>query len=916
MQPKGPLLILPFLLCVWAGFGQVQPPANKADSLVVPQLAGPDTLPAFDRSPAGSPFDTIAYSRPDVKYSSDSLDAPVSYNATDSIFSDLAREQVHLYGNAVVEYQDVRLQAAYILLDMRANTALAEGRPDSLGQMAGLPEFTNGQEEFIAERMRYNFKTEKGIVYEVTTQYNDIIVHGNRSKFVTNERVDTAAPPDRVLFNQGAIFTTCTAPEPHFGIRSRKQKVIPNDVVVVGASNLEIMEVPTPVWLPFGFFPLKQGRRTGLLFPRDYEYSRQWGFGLRDIGWYFPINDNLNLALRTNIYLKGTWGISATSQYRKRYKYAGNIRLGYDSRRIENERDGSISRSNSWALSLSHRQESAAHPSINFGGSVNIQANQYQSTVYNDADRVLQNQLNSNFSFRKNWENMDLSASFNHSQNTATRNVTINFPNIQLQTRSIYPFRRKNRSGGEKWYETFVFRYRGEARTRFQATDTTLFTQQTLEDADLGVQHNLTGGTSFKVFRFFNLNPSFTYREVWYPNTIRKEFDPTPVVDTTRIFNSDSTQVQLVFDTLQFGTVDEFELNAFRAFREYSAGISLNTQIFGTLLFPNSKTIRGLRHVIKPSISFNFAPDYTDPDLGYYRFVQTDLRRPDDLMRYSIFEEGIFGSPPAAGNQMSLNYALNNIFEAKLFSRKDSTERNVKLFDNIIITGNYNFAADSLQWSPVFMSGTTRLFKRISTFSFRAQFDPYTTDDSGRRIDVTTLKAEGKLIRFVNASANLNTRITVAKLRALVQGQEEQVVEDMNAFRRQQRQGRRPADEDFLSIFENFNISHNMLFSWDSQPNGPTRFDVTTNSMTLRGQIPLTGNWSVDIQNLGYDFERNDITYPSVGFRRDLHCWEMGLFWQPTRGTYSFYLRVKPGTLDFINIPYQRNNADAIRAFQ
>ncbi len=883
----------------------------------------PETLPTTDSLPAGGQ---------DIRFSKDSLNFPVDYTAEDSIWFDAANQKIHLYGNAQVDYTSISLNAAYLVLDYRTKIVTARGGRDSVGEPTGLPVFKDGEQEFVADSMRYNFEKRKGMVYYVTTQQNDVIVHGAKTKFVSTEDPDprdTTVSGDDIIYSRNGFFTTCTHEEPHFGVRSTKQKIIADQLVVVGPSNLELMGVPTPLWLPFGFFPISGGRQTGLLFPRDYEYSQQWGFGIRDVGWFFPLGEHFNLSLTGNIYLKGTFGLNAYSQYKKRYKYSGRLVLGYDNRRQE-DAEGRVTRRKSFRLSWTHNQDATAHPTINFGGSINLQTNGFQQTVFND-ERVLQNQLNSNFNFQKSWRDLPISfsAAFNHSQNTATNNVTVNFPTLQFQTRALYPFRQENRGAGqEKWYESITMRYRGEARNRFTATDTTLFSQETLQNAQTGIQHNTTAGLSFKLFKYFNLNPSVTYDEVWYTKTRDINFIEDPVIEVDTIFNSDSTSFQVDSTVVALGKLDTNDVWGFQSFREYSTALTLNTQIFGTLQFKKG-LIRGLRHVIKPSISMRFAPDYLDPERGYFQFVPTNPNEPEQLTRVSIFQNGIFGGPPATGRQFALSYSINNIFQAKVYSKKDSTEKKINLFDNFIIGGNYNFAADSLQWSQVNMSGTTRLFKGATTFRFSARFDPYTVNEAGRRINTTAWRADGQLLRFVNAQASLNSRFTVSKLRALFQGKEEEVVEEMdrednrNGLNRRRNTGSARGrgqtgdnqQQDFLGLFDNFSINHNISFRLDGNQQQPSEFDVSINTINVQGNINLTDNWRVGLSSFGYDFARKDITFPFVNFSRDLHCWELSLGWSPRRNTYSFMLRVKPGTFDFLSIPYNRNNADARRIF-
>jgi hypothetical protein len=853
-------------------------------------------------------LDSLFSTTDTIRFSKDSLDAPVTYDARDSMILDLAAQKVFLYGGAIVKYTTITLKADFIVFDWASSIVTAEGFPDSTGNLAGFPEFSEGEQTFNAKRLRYNFQSGKGMIYDAISQQNDILIHGERSKFVRGTAEDTAAISDDAIYSYNGIFTTCTAEHPHFGIRARKLKIVPEKMVVVGPSNLEIAGVPTPLWLPFGFFPIPSGKQTGLLFPSDYEYSDQWGFGLRDVGWYFPVNDNLNLQLKGDIYLKGTWGLNTVADYRKRYRYNGSLRLNYDSRRTEGS-DGKVARTNSFGINWSHSQDRAAHPSRSFGGSVNIQTNNNQQRRFNDAQSVLQTQLSSNLSYNKSWPGrpFSLNASFNHSQNAITREMNITLPNIQFLTQALYPFKRKEAQGQAKWYENVVLRYTGEMSNRFVTTDTTLFSKETWENARFGVRHSADAGTSLKVLKYFNLNPGIRYGETWYLESTRREFTPDLVIDT--IFDQGVER----YDTIRVGRIEEFKDRGFSPFRTFSASLSLTTQIFGTLRFKQGY-LRGLRHVIKPNVSLSYAPDYLNPNLGYFRTVQDSLDA-ERIRMYSAFEGGIYGGPPQSGRQLGVSYSLNNIFEAKIRGKRDTVDKKIKLFDNLIVGGFYNFAADSLKWSPINASGTARFFQGMTTLGMAAQLDPYITDDRGQRINTTVWDSRGAPFRFVNADLRLNTSMTVGRIREMIKGKPR---EDENNRETGTTQIRQPVvgEEDLLSLFENFAINHNIAFDIRPDTSGKVDFKVLTNSINAQGSIKLTQNWGISVGNFGYDFQRRGLSFPSFGFTRDLHCWNMAFNWQPTRGTYNFFIAVKPGSLDFLNIPYQRNNADTLRAFQ
>lgn len=902
-----------------------------ATSLVEQELLLQDTMPPLTilrrdslsnlRDSFPDPPKIIGNTR-QFKLSKDSLDASVAYEARDSQHIDFIKEEIHLFGDAKVSYEEVELTAGHIILNWGTNIATAEPIRDSLGHVVGLPAFSDGGQEFTAKRLRYNFRTSKGIITDAVTTQDDVIVRGGTSKFIRGAAFLKDSTKADVIYTEGGIFTSCTEDHPHFGFRTSKAKVIPNKLAVIGPSNLEIMGVPTPLWLPFGFFPLKSGRTTGLVFPGDYEYSPQWGYGLRDFGWFFPIGEHLNLTLLGNYYLKGTYGLGATGSYRKRYKYSGNFTLNYNKQRREDFSDGSVFFDPSLIISWSHRQDPAAHPTASFNGSINFQTNRAQSRVYNTATAVSQNVINSNVNFTKRWDGKPytLSASLSHTQSNRTRKITVNFPQVRFQTQTIYPFRRPadKQVGKERWYELINFRYRNELKGTFTNSDTTFFTRQTLDDGRYGFRHDASTGLSFKVLKYFTLAPTLSYEETFYTRRrdYRNDFTTGLVIDTTYDENG------IVIDTSDFGTINESLQTGLYSFREFSAGVRLNTQFFGTVKFRKGP-LRGLRHIVKPSISFGYQPDYIN-NSNYYSLLK-DTTELNDLY-LNRFPGEIFGGPPRSGRQLGISYGIDNLFEAKIWNKRDSTTENVKLFQNISISGNYNFV-DSLKWSPIRVRGGTRFFKGLTSLNLNAVFDPYehiyidgVSGARGKRVNITTLQASQKLVKLREFSGTISTNITVAKIRQLFQGEEEKVVTDVREERRQRREKEQELfkETDLLSLFENFSIRHNFNFRTerlvDQSGTGARdtlRFRTMAHSIELRGRVQLTENWNVDIGSIGYDFVAKNITYPYLSLARDLHCWEMRFSWAPTIGTYNFSIGVKPGTFDFLNLPYRQNRLDA-----
>ncbi|MEK7254268.1 MAG: putative LPS assembly protein LptD, partial [Bacteroidota bacterium] len=796
-----------------------------------------DTLPAFNFA---QPPKTASPALDSITISPDAVEEQVDYEARDSMYFDLKNKQIHLWGQAKVNYQTMSIEADYIIIDQNENTMSAEGRKDSLGQWIGKPNFKEGEQTFTASRMKYNYKTYKGIIYDAKTQQEGMNVIGEKGKFFGTGGDTTKS---NTIYNRNAIFSTCDLDHPHFGIRSNKQKVIPNKVAVVGPCNLIVGDIPTPIWLPFGFFPLKIGRRSGLIFPRDYQYETLHGFGLRGVGWYFPVNEYLDLSLTGDVYLKGTVRMNALTNYRKRYKYSGSANLDFAYERTEDLK-GNISRTPSTGIRWQHRQDPKAHPYRTFGGSINLQTNDYQRRNNTDAQSRLATSLSSNMSYSRRFDApISLNMSMSHSQNTQSKQVKVRLPVVDFQTQAIYPFKKKIPGAKKAWYEDLQFRYNAKALNEFNSTDTTLFTKQTLKDAKFGASHSVSTSTAFTLLKYFNFSPYANYDEVWYFKTVEKEFDPTLKIKYDTIYNPlDSSEFELVpVDTTAFGSVIDNEQFGFKPFRQYDFGMSMNTKIFGTLLFKKGK-LRGLRHTLTPTFGFRFSPNYLNPRWGYFKTVTTrtgaDTFEED---RYSIFEKNSLGfeQPSESGRQMALTYSFNNVFEAKIFNKRDSVNqfKNVPLLRSLSFSGQYNFAADTLKWSDPRLSTNQSFFNGISTATFSSSFSFYERNPlTGRNIRTFLLDTRGKLLRLTTANFGFDTNISVGRLRDLIKGVNTDERLGNQAAARED--GKAVEEEDFLSLFEDFNIRHNFTVQYAF--NSAAKKDslmVVANSLYTQGNI-------------------------------------------------------------------------------
>ncbi|MCB0526580.1 MAG: hypothetical protein H6576_17010 [Lewinellaceae bacterium] len=849
-----------------------------------------------------------------IRISNESLDAAVNCSAKDSMWFDAVNRQLHLYGSAQVKYTSLEIKAGYILLDYQKNEISAEQLRDSSGQLAGLPEFNDGEQSFTATRLRYNFKSRKGIIYEARTKQEDMYVLGAKAKFIGSESVDTSGKTKNIIYNQDAIITTCDDPHPHFGIHTRKLKVIPNKLVVTGLSNLELGGVPTPIIIPFGFFPMTQTRKAGLLIPRDFQGRREEGLGINDIGWYQPISEHADASVLFRAFTSGTFGVSGTLRYNYRYKYNGNVILGFNKRVTENSRAEKVVQ-NSFKLQLTHNQDAKAHPSRKLNGSVNIQTNQDQNRNQNDYLSVYENILTSNLTFNKTFPGRpyQFSAALRHSQNTQTRQMDITLPSVNFTMQRIFPFRRKITIGKERWFEKISLTYSSKLDNSFRTVDTLLFTQSTLENARIGIQHTASSDYTFKLFKYINVSPNIRYEENWYPYTIRKELnnDTTLVYDTTYADDGSILEITLNEGKSTYGEVETRRDWNFYAFRKYDVGVSTNTALFFTKQFKKG-WFRGFRHKMTPSANIGFGPDFSKQQDRYFKYYYTDLRPEErDSIQYGIYDEAIYSRPALTKRNVALNYSLSNVLEFKHYSAKRDSVLKKRIFDNLTFSGSYSFTADSLKWSTVGTGGLFRLFKNITNLTWNVTFDPYIANENGKRINRLMVHEKNRLVRVTQLGFALNTGFSIRQLRDVIEGKAEQP------------KGKKGSNipqntvvntDNLFSLFDNFRVSHRISLTRQLIPTGygtaRDTFTIGTNNLSLSGSIQLNSKWSLDLGNISYDFPSKRLVYPDLGFTRDLHCWYLSLRWQPDRGTYSFYIGVKPGTLEFLKVPYRKDYYD------
>ncbi|MBK9269984.1 MAG: LPS-assembly protein LptD [Saprospiraceae bacterium] len=819
----------------------------------------------------------------------DSIAEPVNYNSRDSIIFDYAQKWIHLYGAAVIKYQTMTINADYIKIDLNNNIVFADPLLDSLGKKTGIPHFEDGGQAFDAQSMMYNFKTRKGTIQNVVTKEADIYILGQVTKFIA--KTGDSSRVDDVIFNQNGIFTTCDHPEPHFGIYSRKQKVIPNKLVIVGPSILKIQEIPMPPFLlPFGFFPISKDKSSGLIFPRNYVFDPNLGFGLQDVGYYKPINEYLDAKLLGSIWFKGSFKVGILGNYKKRYKNSGNFELSYSRLKNELPNDYRTIIRSPLKLEWRHSQDPTAHPYRSISGQTSIQVGAFDRQIYLDAYSQQNSNLRSSVTYNQTFPNSPfaLVVGMNHDQNISTKIMNVTFPSVDLRMRAQTPFKRKkSNSSQQAWYEKITINYNSGASNRFTTYDSLLFTRRTLDTMRYGVRHTTSADASFRVLKYFNLTPRIDAGSEWFFNKQKLFLLDSFVIDTSFGRN----------DTLKHGVEQQILEKGFFALNTISSSLSLNTQIYGQLL-SSKGWFRGIRHVVSPNVSMSYAPNYDQSPFGYYDYVNTDLRPGRNRVKqYLKYTNSPYGTSSVPSENFQFNFSINNRVEMKYYSKKDTNFKKISLIDNFTIGGNYNVFADSFKLSrSISGSGQTTLFKGLTRLGYTIVLDPYKRvleNGVERQINQYRIQADGKFNLFYLTRMDLSvvTSTTVPQLIQLF-------------YKPKETPDPLP---DLGSVFNTFGLNHTLTYQFVRLSSGKDTFMMTNNSFYTQGNIPLTKNWSVSVGSIGYDFIRKGLTYPDITLNRKLHCWNMRFSYYPQSNAFSFFIGVNPGPLDFVKIPSNQN---------
>ena len=835
--------------------------------------------------------DTNAWAKDTLKadttpYSKNSLDAPVVYTASDSITFDMFESRANLYGSSQVDYQNLELSADEITISLDSSLVHAAGRKDSVGEMVGKPLFRQGNEEYEPDRISYNFKTRKAFITNVYTKQGEGFMTTNESK----------RDSSGVMYLNGGKYTTCDAQHPHFYLKMTRAKVRPGKDIVFGPAHLVVEDVPLPLAVPYGFFPFSHSYQSGFIVP-SYGDETERGFYLREGGYYFAISDYVDLKVLGDIYTKGSWGISATTNYRKRYKFSGNLYISYQKTVYEDKTMPSVG---DFKITWTHRQDPKANPSQSFSASVNFASTSYDKnnlTSRYEPESYTQSTRTSSVSYSKTFEELGLtlSGTFNLSQSVRDSMVSVTLPTLNITLARLYPFKRKHAVGKERWYEKIAMSYTGTLQNSISTKDYKLFKSNLIKDWRNGMRHQVPISASFQLFKYINLTTSFNFTDRMYMQKIRQDWD-------------EKNQKVVKDTTLGFYNV-----------YDYNMSMSFNTKLYGMYKpaqWAGGKKIFAIRHVFTPSVSFSYAPDFGSDSYGYYGSYQRTDRNGlpvGDPVTYSYYASSLYGTP-SRGMRGNITMDVSNNLEMKLHSKKDSTGfKKLSLVDELGASLSYNMAAQSRPWSDLSMRLRLKLSKS-KTFSMNAVFATYAYEfDKNGNVVVgdRTEWSYGRFGRFQGMSQNFSYTInnqTFKKLRDKLMGldtssknkkdedeEDEEDFEDeidpemqnLDPDRRKgesgakRSEGGRNVDEDGYLKFQmpwSFTVSYGVIMrentSAQINPKNmryPYKF---THTLNFSGNLRIAEGWNITFSS-GYDFNYKRLSMTTASLNRDLHCFSM-----------------------------------------
>ncbi|MBQ2076154.1 MAG: LPS-assembly protein LptD [Bacteroidales bacterium] len=794
------------------------------------------------------------------------FDVPVYYNSDDSLLNDMKNRKAFLYGNAVVKYEDMTINAAFIEVDLDKKEVYAYGRTDG-DSIVGKPEFNQGDETFVADTIRYNFNSKKGIIKNVTTVYDGAYLIGGKTKLHENKHIHMTH----------GKFTTCDLPDPHFYFNLSKAIVIPDDKIISGPANLVVEDVPTPIGIPFGFFPNKKGGTSGIIIP-EFGDEENRGFFLRNGGYYWAINDYVDLTVLGDIYSKGSWGAGMIMNYKLRYKFNGSLSFKYNRNLFGYRGLSNFSASNQYALRWKFTQDSKANPNSTFSADVNMSSTDYDKYNSYNVNNYMTSTKQSSVSYSYVFPNTPLSMSvaLKHSQNSNTGSIDLTLPEFAFNMSRIYPFKRKKAVGKSRFYEKISIAYTMNATNKIRTNDADFFNIP-YDSITNGIIHRIPINASFKLFKYTTLTPSFNYNERWYFKRFSKQWN-----DSENLLETDYA-------------------STFARVWDYNASLSWSTTIYGMFNFRKGK-VKALRHVFSPNVSFSYVPDFGKEKYKYYgtysRVMYNNSTGQYDTVSnmYSMFEGLPYGTPNKGGSG-TVNINLGNNLEMKLRNLKDTTKDNmkIKLLESFNISTNYNIFADSLRWAPISITARTRI--KVVDISFNTTLDPYAIAQNEygtyQRINKALVKTNGHLVRmtigYLTVGFSLNSKARDKKIAE----QQESLYDIIYGY---------------PNSYVDFNVPWNLRVSYTFRYTKPYDEMKITQTLNVSGELNITKKWKISVAT-GYDFEAKKMSPTTIDIYRDLHCWEMSLHVVPfgQHKSYAFQINVKASMLQDLKLNKRRS---------
>jgi hypothetical protein len=827
------------------------------------------------------------YSISSKRLSPNSLQSSIKYISQDSIIINLRNKKILLFEDAKAYYEDIELNAAFMEYWFVSSELYASGIADSSGHIHGPPIFKQGG-EYCSQEIRYNFKTQKAKVVNVITEEGDGYIHGHHVKHID----------EKISYIKGGQYTTCNLEHPHFQIRFNKAKLIQDEKVITGPAYITFGNIPTPIAVPFGYFPIKKNRASGIVFP-TYGESNIRGFYFEDFGYYFGINDNFDLLLMADITTRGSWAAKSRANYVYRYKCNGKIELGFAQNYFGERQTQTRYHTNDFRLFWDHKQDPKAHPISKFSAHVDIISTTYNKFNPSSTADYLSNQFTSSLSFSTSANNFFfLDGAISYTQNTFTRLINIALPDLNLSINQFYPFRKKNKIGKLKWYDNIALKWSSQMSNRINTTDTLFFKAQTWEKIQSGIQHNIPLNIPVKLGKAINWNTNATFVEKWYFLRNMKNF-------STELYDDELKE-----------KIENIDKRGFYALHDLSLSTSLTTKIYFLYSFKKGG-LKAIRHVLSPDLSITYRPNLGKNTYGTYFNTITG-----EEVEYYYFSNTNYGGVNNR-TQAVTRLTLNNNLEIKVKSKKDSISgtQKITIFDNISVSTGYDFAADSMRWQPLTITGRTSVFSFLSV-TFRLSFDPYIINNKGRRVNQTEAKVNKRAMRFSGSDLNLGLNLRInrdifksKKKEELQGGADDNQQETIFPENSLGMPNKRPDFQNPWNITINYTFAYitsdNYSYYTNLGSNGKKYNSNIIQTINLSGDLNITRKWKIGFTT-GYDVQRKAFSYTSIDIYRDLHCWEMRLNWIPFgfRRGWNFQINVKSSVLQDLKFKMRKDFRD------